>query len=48
VKSEHVESTGKSGQAKGNSSLYWGSGFAGQGADVAALVAHMSHNTASW
>jgi len=42
VKSEHVESIGRVGQAKGKSSLYWGSGFAGHGADVVALVAHMS------
>jgi len=42
VKSEHVESIGKGGQTKGNSSLSAGSGFAGQGADAVALVAHMS------
>jgi len=44
VKSEHVESVGKSGQAKAIPSLYSGSGFAGQGADVVALVAHRSAN----
>lgn len=44
MKSEHVESTGKGEQTKANSSLSSGSGFAGQGADVVALVAHRSAN----
>ena len=42
MKSEHVESIGRVGQAKEKYWLVWGSGFAAQGADVVALVAHMS------